>query len=173
LEVKILEKIERESRGWILDRSREDSCMHELCNVVTSSDALAESNFGIVNSIAVGNDKADWLRILAWIAIVSQSDDVTKLRDILAFKKIASPAFCPVKGRAAMRCDKAVVTCGRGLETVNASGSAVALPTLAKCANKFVGFVRNDLIKEGVEDIEIVFHVGRSALIIDLLPNSC
>jgi len=52
-------------------------------------------------------------------------------------------------------------------------GSAVALPTLAKCANKFIGFVRNDLIKEGVEDIEIVFHVGRSALIIGLLPKSC
>jgi len=34
---------------------------------------------------------------------VSQSDDVTKLRDILAFKKIASPAFCPVKGE--LRCD--------------------------------------------------------------------
>lgn len=87
--------------------------MHELCNVVTSSDALAESNFGIVNPIAVGNDKADWLGILAWIAVVSQSDDVTKLRDILAFKKIASPTFRPVKGRAAMRCDKAVVACGR------------------------------------------------------------
>jgi len=77
--MEVLEDIERESRRRTLDTSRKNPSLHQLVDWLGSADTLTESDFGVMDSIAISDNKTGGSGISTGIVSVPKRYGMSKL----------------------------------------------------------------------------------------------
>ena len=77
--MEVLEDIERESRRRTLDTSRKNPSLHQLVDWLGSADTLTESDFGVMDSIAISDNKMGGSGISTGIVSVPKRYGMSKL----------------------------------------------------------------------------------------------
>ena len=77
--MEVLEDIERESQRWTLDTSWKNPSLHQLVDWLGSADTLTESDFGVMDSIAISDNKTGGSGISTGIVSVPKRYGMSKL----------------------------------------------------------------------------------------------
>ena len=77
--MEVLEDIECKSRQRTLDTSRKNPSLHQLVDWLGSADTLTESDFGVMDSIAISDNKTGGSGISTGIVSVPKRYGMSKL----------------------------------------------------------------------------------------------